>query len=167
RFRSGDDLAYVLLYNRYKRRVLAFCRGYVGGNGAEDVVQEVFLRLYRNRHKLDGDGFRAILFTVARNLCMNALRDRKRTEPLGEGHIPSTSALGRHLEAKDLLSRLLSQLNDTERELFLLREVAGLPYEELALVLGKNPGALRVQMLRVRQKLRAMLARLEEEENRR
>ncbi len=163
RFRSGDDLAFVLLYNRYKRRVVAFCQGFVGGDGAEDVVQEVFLRLYRNRHKLDGDGFRTVLFTVARNLCMNTLRDRKHTEPLGEREVPSTPGFGRDLEAKDLLSRLLSQLHGTERELFLLREVAGLAYEELAMVLGKSPGALRVQMFRIRQKLRAVLARLEEE----
>ena len=169
RFRAGDDLAFVRLYNRYKRPLLGFCLSFLPHAAAEDVVQETFLRLFKRRARLDPGSFRATLFVTARNLCLNALRGRNRVESMGneEPQIGETENPDRAVEARDLLSRLTRGLTREERELLLLRELGGLSYEDLATLLAKSPGALRVQMFRIRQKLHSALRRLESEEKQR
>ncbi len=164
RFRSGDDLAYVLLYNRYKRRVLAFCRGYLGDGEAEDLAHDVFLRIYQRRTALQNGDFRALLFTTARNLCLNALRSKNRLSISGEPPEAPGSDPETKIEVRDLLARVLAYLTPEERNLLLLREVAGFSYRELGDLLGKEPGTVRVQLYRIREKLRSTLAELRQQE---
>src|SRR3954462_9149495 len=75
-FKGGDEKAFVVLYNRYKRRVYAYCARMVNSKErADDLFQEVFVRVARKRHRFEAGSFSAWLFAIARNLCLNALRD--------------------------------------------------------------------------------------------
>jgi len=164
RFRSGDDLAYVLLYNRYKRQVVAFCRGYVGGDEAEDLAHDVFLRIYRRRGTLQDGNFRALLFKTARNLCLNALRSKSQHLQLEAFPEQPNSDPETDFATRNLLAYLLARLTSEERELLLLREAAGFSYQELGDFLGKKPGTVRVQLYRIRDKLRTALVQLKQQE---
>ena len=75
-FQSGDEFAFVSLYNRYKDAVYAFCvKMLLNKELAQDVMQDTFLRVYENRERLmKTDSFKAWLFTIARNQCLNQLR---------------------------------------------------------------------------------------------
>ena len=77
-FQSGDEFAFVALYNRYKGPVFAFCvKMLLDRAAAEDVLQETFVRVYENRERLTRPGsFKAWLFTIARNLAINNARKR-------------------------------------------------------------------------------------------
>ncbi|MBT8401620.1 MAG: sigma-70 family RNA polymerase sigma factor, partial [Rhodothermia bacterium] len=79
-FRSGDELAFALLYGRYKTGVYAFClKMLLDREEALDAVQDTFLRVYENRSRLlSTPAFRSWLFTIARNQCLNRLRQAGR-----------------------------------------------------------------------------------------
>ncbi|MDX1420008.1 MAG: sigma-70 family RNA polymerase sigma factor, partial [Rubricoccaceae bacterium] len=84
-FQRGDEFAFVALYNRHKGAVYAFCaKMLLDREAAEDVMQEAFVRVYENRQRLLSTGsFKAYLFTIARNQCLNTLRRAGR-----EGRLP-------------------------------------------------------------------------------
>jgi RNA polymerase sigma-70 factor (ECF subfamily) len=78
--RQGDKAAYATLVERHYRRVFALCLGMMGSaHDAEDLTQEVMLKGFANIRKLSDAGrFEPWILKVARNLCLDALRRRKR-----------------------------------------------------------------------------------------
>ena len=85
RFKNGDERAFVALYERYKRRVLAYCLKMVSSRElAEDVFQETFVRVARKAENFKSGNFAGWLFAIARNLCLNALRDNVQHVSLDE-----------------------------------------------------------------------------------
>ena len=78
-FLGGNDEAYRTLYDLYERPLYLYIVRLVGGDAeAQDVFQEVWIRMYRLRGERSSiTRFSGLLYTVARNLSMNALRDRK------------------------------------------------------------------------------------------
>src|SRR6187551_2473256 len=80
RVRDDDDAAFAELVGRFQHRLVAVMHHLVGNaDEAEDLAQEVFLRVYRNRKKYTPKAkFSTWLFTIANNLDLNALRNRGR-----------------------------------------------------------------------------------------
>src|SRR6478736_7835675 len=80
RVRDDDQAAFAELVERFQHRLVGVMHHLVGNaDEAEDLAQEVFLRVYRNRKKYTPKAkFSTWLFTIANNLALNALRDRKR-----------------------------------------------------------------------------------------
>ena len=78
--RDDDPVAFAELVERFQNRLVAVMHHLVGSaDEAEDLAQEVFLRVYRNRKKYTPKAkFSTWLFTIANNLALNALRDRQR-----------------------------------------------------------------------------------------
>jgi RNA polymerase sigma factor (sigma-70 family) len=78
RVRAGDETAFDTIYERYHRRLLAFCQHVVGSEEAEDVLQHTFVSAYRAlRRPEEPVALRPWLYTIARNRCLSTLRARE------------------------------------------------------------------------------------------
>ena len=176
-FQEGDELAFVSLYNRHKGPVYGFCLKMVlDEEMARDVLQETFLRVYENKDRLaNAASFRTWLFTIARNLSLNHLRRRARTEPLHATSLgrtlPDEGALpGVRLEKSEqvrLVNHFLRQLKPEYREVLVLREYQNLSYEEIATVTRTTLSSVKSRLFKARRKLaRCLTPYLEEEERR-
>jgi RNA polymerase sigma-70 factor, ECF subfamily len=128
---------------------------------ARDLTQEVFLRVTRagvpdshNGHD-DGSGRRAWVFTIARNLALNHLRDQQR-QPSTTSMIDVAQSGTQELSAA--VHQALAALQDLDRDVFLLRETAGLNYDEIATACELTPSAVRNRLHRARMQLRASLS---------
>lgn len=153
--RDGDLGALDTLFARHHTRLYAFLARLTGDTGtAEDLVQEVFLRLLRFRERYAGDGeFISWLYRIARNLATDDHRRRRETVPLEILELPDDGAplpLERLTleERQAQLERALAALPATHREVLLLRGVEGLSHRDVAEVLGCSEGAVRVRMHR-------------------
>ena len=134
---------------RYLRRVVG------AAESARDLTQEVFLRVSRAGVPEANDiGRRAWLFRIARNLALNHLRDGRRRPPtvtFGSAAVPATQELA------VALSNAIDALPELDRDIFLLRETAGLSYEEIAAASEVPLESVRSRLHRARQALRASL----------
>lgn len=160
-FQAGDEFAFVSLYNRYKGPIYAFCvKMLLDRAQAQDVMQESFLRVYENRERLHNAGsFKAWLFTIARNQCLNQLRRSHRQVPLDDQEEPAerlpdtpVSSLEKS-ERIELVSHFLAQLKPDYREVLILREYHNLSYEEIAAVTRSTLSAVKSRLFKARRKL--------------
>jgi RNA polymerase sigma-70 factor (ECF subfamily) len=177
RVRDDDDAAFAELVERFQQRLVAVMHHLVGSiHEAEDLAQEVFLRVYRIRKKYRPKAkFSTWLFTIANNLALNALRDRKRrpTLPLEvrESH-PSNPGLGqpaapdlgetpsaglRHKELTEVIRHALDGLNERQRVAIVLNKFEDMNYAEIAEVMGLSTKAVKSLLSRARTRLREAL----------
>ena len=140
-----------------------------------DLAQEVWIRVYRNIHRLqDPAKFRGWLSRIATNLFYDELRKRKRvSQPLsldapryvedGEmswelpDNAPSPNEDLTTREFYEHLQTAISQLPETFRTTIVLREIEGLPYEEIAEITGVSLGTVKSRIARARLKLQSVL----------
>ena len=132
------------------------CRVVGRPEAAQDLTQEVFLRVTRAAvPAADAAGHKAWVFSIARNLGLNYLRDGRRrgqAVELLESPLPATQDMA--LSIRDALAAL----TDVDREIFLLREASGLSYDEIALACELSVEAVRGRLRRARESLRESLA---------
>jgi len=165
--RSGSPDAVTRVHGLTVDLLEAIARGIVGDNAtAQDVVQEVFLRLIASRQRLratDGRELRAWLVTVTRNACRDELRRRSRHHEDPVADVPETpdpdqdpaSAADQFNE--DLRAGL-ARLPEPQRAVLVLRHVAGLDGRELGRALGRSRGAAYALLARAERSLRSTLA---------
>ena len=130
----------------------------------EDLVQDIFLAAFANIGRFDPDrgNFRTWLYTIARNRAFNARR-KHREHPLPEGldildaRTPMDDLMVK--EAFGQLDRALSRLKFQDRMIFVLAELEGLPYADIASVERIPMGTVKSRLARVRAKLRQSLRR--------
>lgn len=166
-FQSGDEFAFVSLYNRYKTPVYGFCVKMLGDKTlAQDVLQETFLRVYENRDRLiKTSSFKSWVFTIARNQCLNQLRRSKRQVLLEDGPGEASSppvphGQMAHLEKSEqvqLVNHFLDQLKDDYREVIILREYQNLSYAEIAAVTRSTLSAVKSRLFKARRKLASFM----------
>lgn len=163
-FRAGDDLAFVSIYNYHKMGIYSFCLKMLTDRDlALDVMQDTFMRVYENRDRLlNTAAFKSWLYTIARNQCLNRLRNRQREIPLAaaiERHSDHETPVSR-MEKKErieLVNRFLGTLSPSYREVIILREYQNLSYEEIAAVTRSTLSAVKSRLFKARRKLaRAM-----------
>ena len=147
-----------VLFIAHRDGVFRYLCRIVGQEDARELTQEVFLRVTRASVPDTGDGARrAWVFRIARNLALNHLRDGRRTgtavEPVPDPGRAPTQAL------TVVLREALNQLNRVDRDVFLMREVSGLSYDEISFACELTPDAVRSRLHRARQQLRASLGR--------
>ncbi|MEM7354645.1 MAG: sigma-70 family RNA polymerase sigma factor, partial [Acidobacteriota bacterium] len=142
---------------RHQRKVYTFARYYLGNSAeAEDISQEVLLKLWQKQHEIESEGQRAWLLKVARNACYDRLR-RRRTAAKIFADDPEEQAAAKvpltdpdpeaRAAAKDFrrhLKQALEQLKDPMKSIVILREVQGLKYQEIAQVLDIPLATVRV-----------------------
>lgn len=151
RAQAGEPAAFSLIYQSLSPAVV----GYFVGRRAEDpeaLAQEVFLTVFSKLGSVTGGtaGLRSFAFSVAHARYVDEVRKRSRTPVLvgydADGDTRSSaSAEDEVLEKLDAADAggLLAGLNDEQREVLLLRIVAGLPIEQVATILGRSAGSVK------------------------
>ncbi len=168
--KAGSLTAFQALYDRHSCRVFNFLLRSLGDRQiAENLLQETFLRVFFHREEYRPTAaFRTWLFTIARNLLIDHLRQRGRIpEEGGEEQIEALADPGatplQEAEARELGERLQAvvlRLPPSQREVLLLSRFAGLDHEEIARVTGASPTAVRVTLHRALRRLRDILGPL-------
>lgn len=161
-FSAGTAVAFDMLYERYHGRIYRFARACLGLlPGAEDAVQEVFLRIVRSAHCYrPAHPFHPWIFQIAAN-CLRDIGYRecrvRRNLPIQTDdtrHEPGDKGLqARRMDAAGELSELLAGLEPEDRMLLLLKECEGLDAGAIARVFGTTPGNIRVRLYRIRRNL--------------
>ena len=145
-----------LLFATYRDGVFRYLSRIVGPAEASDLTQEVFLRVSRSVVPAANAGEqRAWVFRIARNLALNHRRDTERRPRLVALVDAPASASQEDAVA---VRQALDQLAQLDRDVFLLREVAGLSYDEIASACELSADAVRSRLHRARQQLRASLS---------
>jgi RNA polymerase sigma-70 factor (ECF subfamily) len=151
RLMEGEEDAFDPLFARYGGRLRSFIFRFVGDREvAEDLTQEVFLKVYRNPRAFDPRGrFVTWIFAVARNACIDHLRlkklpvvsisgadeDELRIDPASPATFaPEEAALHQELQGK--VQEVLAQLSTKLREVFVLCAMQGMSYEDAASIIG-------------------------------
>lgn len=135
------------------------CRMVGHAEDARDLTQEVFLRVARAPERPDEPAERrAWVFHIARNLALNHARDsRRRPAPVGLVEFNVDPGGRATQETAAAVREALAALEDLDRDVFLLRESAGLSYDEIARACEISPDAVRSRLHRARQTLRVAL----------
>ena len=160
-FKEGDEKAFVELYGRYNRRVFAYCTRMMSSKGnAEDLFQEVFIRVARSRHKFISGSFAAWLFAIARNLCLNALRGNVVFVSLEDVQETLHTAAddAEYDSSTEILKDAIDRLPPDLREPLVLRVYSGLSYQEIADMTQVKLATVKVRIFRAKQKLHEILA---------
>jgi RNA polymerase sigma-70 factor (ECF subfamily) len=177
RVRADDPAAFAELVERYQHRLLGVMHHICGNSAeAEDLAQEVFLRVYRNRKEYHPQAkFSTWLFTIANNLALNALRRRQRkptvqldshdSGPLGPRPAenlaydkgPSPDRRLDHLELSGVVQHALEQLNERQRMAVVLNKFEDMSYQEIADIMAISTKAVKSLLSRARTQLRDLL----------
>jgi RNA polymerase sigma-70 factor (ECF subfamily) len=129
---------------------------------AEDIAQEVFLRLHRHRIKFPNDkALRSWLYRVAVNLCLDRARSARSFEELPELKAEDASAETSLIreQRKRMMMAALGTLPPRERAALVLREIEELSTAEVAAILGSREVTVRSQVAKALDKLRSILNR--------
>jgi RNA polymerase sigma-70 factor, ECF subfamily len=178
-FLDGEKRAFNELVERYQTRLLNFVYRTTGDRErAEDLVQETFIRIYRHLHRFDqSKKFSTWAYTIASNLAKNELRNRSRNplvlfqtikknweadqRPLEwEDNTYRPDDLFRKRHLRQMVQSAVEELPEHHREVFMLREMEGKTYEEIAEITGCNLGTVKSRLNRARNNFAQIIAPL-------
>ena len=167
---GGDLDALGELFERHHRSVFLFLSRTTGDPAvAEDLVQEVFVRILKYRHTYDPDSrFETWLFRIARNARTDHFRRRPPVAAPVDAALdlasysPGPATQLEHDVDVQQLERALARLSDEARDLLVLARYQGVPYERIADRLGIEVGAVKVRVHRAMKQLRTQFFRLED-----
>ncbi len=171
--RAGNYDAFGVLVERHSRNLFRLAFRMTGNEqDAEDIVQETFMKAYRQLAKFDGRAsFSTWLYRIAANGSLDLIRSRNRRQEQQEPAMeegqelassvsagdPTPERLAFSVELKNLLAPALEQLSPMERAAFVLRHYEGLSTEDIGQALGVQAGAAKHSVFRAVQKLRRAL----------
>ena len=147
----------VSLYQKYAPMVFRRCRRLLGDDAeAEDVMQEVFVRLLKHRERLVRTYPSSLLFRIATNLSLNRLRDRKR-QPVSAGDaVLHRIATMKDLDAPLFLDTLFGRHPESTRTMAVLHYVDGMTLEQVARECGLSMSGVRKRLRGLRASLQAL-----------
>ena len=171
--RGGDTDAFRVLVERHSRPLFRLAFRMTGNQqDAEDVVQDSFLRAYRQLGKFDERAsFGTWLYRIAVNCSLDLVRSRKRRSehmaPVDSemedpvlslpAQDPTPDRLAMSGEVRERVAEAMNELSASERTAFVLRHFEGMCIEDVSQVLGCQPGAAKHSVFRAVQKLRRAL----------
>jgi len=176
-FCSGNTGAFQILFEKYKDRIFRFIVSSYEHDQvkAEDYAQEIFLRIIKYRDKFNpAMVFSTWLYTVARNYCINQLRNRPKVilwsteQESGVEYRANGKNAVEELEGNELRKIILDaikELPENLRTVFVLREIDGLANSEVAEIMNIQEGNARTLLHRAKKKLQALITPLLEEDN--
>jgi len=183
RFNGGDAGAFEILLSRYRVPIFNFIlRSVRDRHKAEDLMQEVFLRIVRRSKDFKGESkFSTWTYAIARNICIDESRKAKHrrhrsldvgsrrgdgeSAPLVErvasnSHGADRSATSRKLRGE--IAEAVELLPEDQREVFLLRQVQGMPFKEIADLVGVPENTVKSRMRYALERLREALIEYED-----
>jgi RNA polymerase sigma-70 factor (ECF subfamily) len=182
RYQQGDRAAFAQLVRRHQTALYNFALRQVRvPQVAEDVVQESFVRVVQNAADFKHEArFTTWVYTITRNLCIDHIRKRAlRKHPsldesrgeegdgptLGEKIADPRASIEREAtgtELKERIARAVDTLPDEQREVFLMREIANLPFKEIAEITSVSENTVKSRMRYALERLQEALAEYED-----
>ncbi len=184
RYQRGEQAAFAVLVRRHQGPLYNFAlRQLRSPSGAEEVVQDAFVRVVQNAAEFKHEArFSTWLYTIARNLCIDQLRKRVHRRhvslddpgqatddgegpTLGERTADTRASVEREATGSELRARIakaVDTLPEEQREVFLMREVANLPFKEIAEATGIPENTVKSRMRYALERLQQALAEYEE-----
>jgi RNA polymerase sigma-70 factor (ECF subfamily) len=178
---AGDVVAWEEIVQRYNRRIYNICYRFAGsGDDAQDLTQEVFIKMYRTLGTYDvhKGAFMTWVTTITRNLLVDHFRKSKQdrmTESLDttpsehedamplsekiEDKAPAADASVQSREARELIHSALQKLSPELREAVILRDLQDMDYKDIATVLKVPEGTVKSRINRGRAELARLLQR--------
>ena len=166
RLRRGDDEALRVLYQRHAGPLFNFANRLLMDPGrAEEVLQETFLRVYKDRAAFRPVAtFKTWAFTIARNLCVDILRSGPRISEVSGNPLPEVADSAptplEHLdraEREAAVRRALAELSAEDREVLLLSRYHDLRFRDIAAIVGASEDAVKMRAHRAVTRLRMLL----------
>lgn len=170
--KNGDIEAFQGLYDRYAKRLLNFAFKMLGNREeAEDITQEAFIAVFRKLKSLKDDSkFEAWIFRIARNFIYQRYRlrafehgsletDEELSAELNKLEAPEKSPEERLLsdELQDVVNRLIRELPEKYRDVFVLSAINGFSYQDIAEILGRSIPAVKTDIHRARLEVRSKI----------
>ncbi len=158
---GGDERAFTAIFRRYHQSLYRFCLAIVGNpEDAQDALQNTMIKVLRalpgEERKIE---LKPWLYRIAHNESIDLLRRRRETRPLDVERMAPGHGLAEDAETRERLRRLIAdlhQLPDRQREVLVMRELAGLEFEEIGSALGTSPAVARQTLYEARLSLRQM-----------
>jgi RNA polymerase sigma-70 factor (ECF subfamily) len=164
RVRRGDTDGAAELFERYAPALLRFTDRMLSDRAsAEEVTQEVFLKVISRAHQYDGRaGVASWLFAIAANACRDRRRRERRATVVPLDSVAEPRARGEGIEAslasrqrREAVREALAELSEEQREALVLARYHGMPYAEIAKTLGISVGAVKTRIFRAVETLKA------------
>ncbi len=179
-FQAGETDAFQIIFDRYSSHVINFAYRFLNSQEeAEDIAQEVFLKIYRAKERYDANRpFRPWLFSIASRLISNQRRSRKRhpqesldwssedsdgrlQSPLLVDHSnPLPDEILQKQQLIDTVKKALEKLPGEQRKAVLLARYEEMSYEEIAITMEVSVSAVKSLLFRARGSLKASLGSL-------
>ena len=154
---------FTIVFNRHKKKIYNYALRMVSDKMiAEDVVQNVFIKLYENLGKIrNKKSISFWLFKTARNEIYSYFRSRKRKSEFRAADIDEIEIFSPEniendfqlKEMKELLLKKLDEFPEDQKEIFIMREYGGLSYKEISSLLEINTDLVKSRLYKTRQKL--------------
>lgn len=170
--KDGDTHGLGILFERYHRLLYSFFyRMNKNASISEDLVQNVFERILRYKHRFRGEGeFKAWMFQIARNVNFDQVRKKgnrpkEKIEDWQDQLIdqsPNQHALIMKKEELAMLHQALQRLDPEKREIIILSKLQGLKYQKIGELLGCSEGAVKVKVFRALRVLKKEMQRLKQ-----
>ena len=159
--RRGEARAMEMLYHQFKRRVFGMAHRIVGPMDAEEVAQEVFVRVFRGLANFRGDSqLSTWIYRLTVNAALSHLARRGRRQEVSDENIPDMPAAPEVERDPGLAARIeacLQQLPPGYRAILVLHDVEGLSHEECAAILECRVGTCKSQLHKARGRMRELL----------
>jgi RNA polymerase sigma-70 factor (ECF subfamily) len=167
RARAGDSDGFRQLVEKHSRSVFRLAFRMTGNEqDAEDIVQETFLRAYRQLNRYESrSSFGTWLYRIAANCSLDLIRSRKHNRDRDDAEVlqsvpasdPGPDRLALSSEVQERVTAAMAELSQQERTAFVLRHFEGLSIEEISGMLGVGGNAAKHSIFRAVQKLRKAL----------
>lgn len=169
----GDDAAWETVVNQYAKRIYNLTYRYTSRRDeAEDLTQEIFIRVYQNlkSFRSESGSFQSWIMKVGRNLVIDHYRRTRRyqqaagseemeTMNLRDDKIPSPQRVSEQSETSRFVAAGLQALSPELKEAIILRDLEGMAYMEIAELLGIPEGTVKSRINRARLELAKLLTK--------
>lgn len=161
--RRGDAGAFDKIFRIYGKRLYGFALGYLKSKAeAEEVVQEVFYKIWKNHESLNPDlSFKAYIFKIAYNhiqeLFLKLAQKKNYLNEIVSSSVPFTTEMDERMNYQSLLElvdRLIDQLPNRQREILIMRKKDGKPLKEIADELGISPKTVENHITEAMKRIR-------------
>jgi RNA polymerase sigma factor (sigma-70 family) len=130
---------------------------------AEDILQDVFEKLWLNRKKVEVEKAKSWMFTTAHNAMLNLINKKSRVQLPGDENLPESSKKDvNKFESNQVVDRAVNILPPIQKSIILLRDLEGYTYEEIGEILSLSSSQVKVYLFRARNKIKKQLKGLTE-----
>lgn len=163
--KEGDRESFRTIFHLLRKRLYYFVFSYAKSEYvADEMVQEVFIKVWQKRESIKPPTFTTFVFTIARNLTYNHMRDTFRRESVKEEVWKSVSTKYEHIEArilfaeyKYIVNRIVDDLPPQKRTIYMLSREEGKTNTEIAEILGITPKTVKNHLWKIMETIKVRL----------